>query len=212
MQFNCRFEDGALDVAGMCRKPRFILALLVALVSCGTSTSEESPAPPDSNSSNGRPLPGEPEPVEPEPVEPRPVAGSCPADELAVDLETHACYHLEHGPFASVATSAEATAPSVSEPHTAFTVDVSAGEDRWLSFKAKSSAVYAFYSGPKARIVLRRSDGQLISAMCEGATSDACPALPYQVQAQLNAEETVGVALFPDDDAEQVKLVIESVE
>lgn len=195
-----------------------MLASFVALAGCSAS-SEGPPSPANADAAPPAESPGSDAgttpiaPVPPnDPVEPGAVAGPCPADELAADLERHSCFHIEHGPYADVATSAESTAPSVSKPHTAFTVDVKAGEDRWLSFTAKSTNVYAFYSGPKARIVLRR-DGQRVPLTCEGPTTDACLALPYQVLAELTAGETVTVALFPESEAtEPIKLVIEAVE
>lgn len=144
-------------------------------------------------------------------LEPDTSEASCPDDDSARDLEFHACLHARSGPFANVTASDPAGAPSISKSHTSFEVLFPAPEQRWLSFQARGASVYVFYSSPKTRLALRRPNGDRVPVTCEGPMTDACTQLTYQVQVQLEASETIYVALFPESEG-LVKLIVERVD
>lgn len=177
---------------------RLLALVALTVVACGPSEPESGvEAPP----AQDRPAPS-----------PSAPAPACEPSALTEDLETHACFHVEKGPRATVTAAREGDAPPVSKSHTEFTVEVPGGDARWVSFRSKVGGLYAFYSGPKARMVARSEAGEVLAPTCEGETSGACAALPYQVQIRVAANETVKVALFPEADAGQVKLIVESME
>lgn len=135
----------------------------------------------------------------------------CADDEVARGFQEHACLHAESGPFASVTASLPAGAPSVSKSHTAYEVLFPNPDERWVSFQTKKAGVFALYTDPKARLALRKANGDRVAMSCEGPTTDACAILAYQVQARLDANESVYIAVFTES-APSIQLVIERVE
>lgn len=130
---------------------------------------------------------------------------ACAVDDDARDLEEHACLHATSGPFADVVATGAAGAPAISRPHTAYRVEIR-GDERWVSFQAQDAGTHVFFSTPPARLAIRRADGTTVMPSCEGAVSDVCVELEHQVQASLDASETVHVAVFGET---PTKLVVE---
>ncbi len=189
--------------------------LLFVTIGCGATT-DDAPAPNPIETPPSTPAPPtQAAPIGPDaaPIALDPPAVACAGGVEAVDLQIHACFHSSNGPFADVRSEGEVAAPSISKAHTAYRIALGGGEARWVSFTPKVGGLYALYTGPAARLAFRTAAGARVAVVCEGPTEpDACPALPFQVQARLDAGVAVRIAIFPGSGEPAVQLVIENVE
>jgi hypothetical protein len=65
---------------------------------------------------------------------------------LPISLIAHACLHADYGPFVDVRPRERDQGPEVSEPHTAYEVEVSPRSERWLKYRSMTEGAYVFFT------------------------------------------------------------------
>lgn len=119
---------------------------------------------------------------------------ACGDEEPHADLDVEGCEHLEGGPFTTVTASAarDATAPTVSASHMAYTITLPAGAVGYVSFPAQEATDYVVFLDKPVPFMAFDAAGATV-AIEESATSSPVCAT---IRGKHTFELPVGTAAF----------------
>ena len=83
-----------------------------------------------------------------------------------------ACEHLEEGPVIAVIAGAGDTAPTLSDSHTRYDIDLSSAKD--VKVPIGEAAEYYFYFASATGLVVKDASGAVVPSEQQGSSSEDC--------------------------------------
>jgi hypothetical protein len=134
--------------------------------------------------------------------------------ELTEAAADHACTHVVHGPFESVAASADPGSPGdeLRNVHTAYTVELARGQDGYAGvslFEPRVDATFAFFIADETSLSLLDAAGEEV---CPRAVqpANACPEIGRAVFFDLR-RKAPNRLLLRSAEAPEVLVIIEEI-